>query len=69
MKAARKTGHAATSPAFTPVSAVDGQPDEAAVPALTVAVVVCAVVAVGVKAVLSRPARGTSHETGRHREP
>ncbi|MEU7910159.1 hypothetical protein [Microbispora bryophytorum] len=70
VKAARH-GEATASPAFAPVSAVDGQSAEAAAPAFSVAIVVCALVAVGAKAVLSRPAhahahRG-SHQQGRHR--
>ncbi|MEU7887094.1 hypothetical protein AB0B54_16460 [Microbispora bryophytorum] len=70
VKAARH-GQVTASPAFAPVSAVDGQPAEAAAPAFSVAIVVCALVAVGAKAVLSRPAhahahRG-SHQQGRHR--
>ncbi|WP_319018296.1 hypothetical protein [Microbispora sitophila] len=63
-----RTGEATASPAFTPASAVDGQPEEAAVPAFSVAIVVCALVAVGVKAVLSRPAHATAHQEGRHRK-
>ncbi|MFG1822625.1 hypothetical protein ACGFIJ_09085 [Microbispora bryophytorum] len=74
VKAARH-GQVTASPAFAPVSAVDGQSAEAAAPAFSVAIVVCALVAVGAKAVLSRPAhahahahahRG-SHQQGRHR--
>ncbi|MGI5155133.1 hypothetical protein [Microbispora sp. CA-102843] len=65
-----RTGEVTASPAFTPASAVDGQLEEAAVPAFSVAIVVCALVAVGVKVVLSRPAhaQGTSHQPGRHRK-
>ncbi|GLX07558.1 hypothetical protein [Microbispora sp. NBRC 16548] len=65
-----RTGEVTASPAFTPASAVDGQLEEAAVPAFSVAIVVCALAAVGAKAVLSRPARthGTSHQQGRHRD-
>ncbi len=64
-----RTGEVTASPAFTPASAVDGQLEEAAVPAFSVAIVVCALAAVGAKAVLSRPAHthGTSHQDGRHR--
>nr|WP_256862171.1 hypothetical protein [Microbispora sp. GKU 823] len=62
-----RTGEATASPAFTPASAVDGQLEEAAVPAFSVAIVVCALVAVGAKAVLSRPAHATAHQQGRHR--
>ncbi|XVQ90386.1 hypothetical protein ACQP2K_36785 [Microbispora siamensis] len=61
-----RTGEATASPAFTPASAVDGQLEDAAVPAFSVAIVVCALVAVGVKAVLSRPAHATAHQQGRH---
>ncbi|WP_239108177.1 hypothetical protein [Microbispora siamensis] len=63
-----RTGEATASPAFTPASAVDGQLEEAAVPAFSVAIVVCALVAVGAKAVLSRPAHATAHQQGRHRK-
>nr|WP_260614929.1 hypothetical protein [Microbispora sp. KK1-11] len=65
-----RAGEVTASPAFTPASAVDGQLEDAAVPAFSVAIVVCALVAVGAKAVLSRPAHahGTSHEEGRHRK-
>ncbi|MFI7628269.1 hypothetical protein [Microbispora rosea] len=66
-KAAR-SGEVLASPAFTPASAVDGQPDEAAVPAFSVAIVVCALVAVGAKAALSRPAHAAVHQPGRHRK-
>ncbi|MFI9573107.1 hypothetical protein ACIG5D_16860 [Microbispora rosea] len=66
-KAAR-SGEVLASPAFTPASAVDGQPDEAAVPAFSVAIVVCALVAVGAKAALSRPAHAAGHQPGRHRK-
>ncbi|MFI7039173.1 hypothetical protein ACIBI0_21005 [Microbispora rosea] len=66
-KAAR-SGEVLASPAFTPASAVDGQPDEAAVPAFSVAIVVCALVAVGAKAALSRPAHAAAHQPGRHRK-
>lgn len=66
-KAAR-SGEVLASPAFTPASAVDGQPDEAAVPAFSVAIVVCALVAVGAKAALSRPAHAATHQQGRHRK-
>ncbi|MEU8177890.1 hypothetical protein AB0C14_33885 [Microbispora hainanensis] len=67
VKGARYGGGMA-SPAFIPASAVDGQADEAAVPAFSVAIVVCALVAVGAKAVLSRPAHATAHHAGRHRK-
>jgi hypothetical protein len=65
-----RAGEVTASPAFTPASAVDGQLEDAAVPAFSVAIVVCALVAVGAKAVLSRPAHahGTSHQQGRHRK-
>ncbi|GAB3164075.1 hypothetical protein [Microbispora hainanensis] len=61
-----RSGGVLASPAFTPASAVDGQADEA-VPAFSVAIVVCALVAVGAKAVLSRPAHAAAHQPGRHR--
>ncbi|MGW5263051.1 hypothetical protein ACWEQG_18915 [Microbispora sp. NPDC004025] len=60
-----RTGEATASPAFTPASAASGQLEEAAVPAFSVAIVVCALVAVGAKAVLSRPAHA---HAGRHRK-
>ncbi|MEU6410035.1 hypothetical protein [Microbispora sp. NPDC046933] len=63
-----RAGETTASPAFTPASAVDGQLEEAAVPAFSVAIVVCALVAVGAKAVLNRPAHATSHQPGRHRK-
>ncbi|WP_328709334.1 hypothetical protein [Microbispora hainanensis] len=66
VKGARYGGGMA-SPAFIPASAVDGQADEA-VPAFSVAIVVCALVAVGAKAVLSRPAHAAAHHPGRHRK-
>ncbi|GGO01654.1 hypothetical protein GCM10010116_03070 [Microbispora rosea subsp. aerata] len=68
-KTAAKTSGTTVSPAFTPASAVNGQLEEAAVPAFSIAIVVCALVAVGAKAVLSRPAHahGTAHRPGRHR--
>ncbi|MEV7807912.1 hypothetical protein AB0O28_33675 [Microbispora sp. NPDC088329] len=65
-----RTGETTASPAFTPASAVDGQLENAAVPAFSVAIVVCALVAVGAKALLSRPAHAhnASHQPGRHRK-
>ncbi|MEU6426320.1 hypothetical protein ABZ860_10480 [Microbispora sp. NPDC046973] len=63
-----RAGEVTVSPAFTPASAVDGQLEEAAVPAFSVAIVVCALVAVGAKAALSRSAHTTPHDPGRHRK-
>ncbi|WP_311931727.1 hypothetical protein [Microbispora sp. H11081] len=59
-----KTGEVTAAPAYTKASAADVQAEDAAVPAFSVAIVVCALVAVGAKAALSRPAH--AHYAGRH---